>query len=277
MTEKTPLSEIELGIRELFRILAPGAYALILIQAFWEGSSLASLLAASTTMGITGAFFLGLIGYALRAHETCYPYSISFERGRSQLNTAINKILQTNKSDNVNLYKYFLETKALNLKDRIHYFSSFYYMLVELSLFSLITALAVAASCMRDVLSQSSVAPWFVCFPIALFFLAAVIQASLLGQLRGIPTGWKAPIARTPLILVGVAFLVQFGHTWYARVLSEYAKEKHAAFAVLVLLAVAFAFERLAAKQWLAITHEQIVLVLDKQAELREIGNRVTE
>lgn len=161
--EKKIFSDVELGIRELFRIIVPGAYGVILILLFAPQSSAATFVGRSLGFGVSSSFFLGLFGYALRPHERWAPYFLHFEKYRVQLNEEITRILTTapvvrevenvlpparnvhESRDHVALYKLFLESKAADLRDRVHYFSSFYYMLIELSLFSWLVAFWITA------------------------------------------------------------------------------------------------------------------------------------
>ena len=156
------LSELELGIRELFRIVVPGVYGTLLIVLLAPESELAKFIGKSIGAGLGSSFFLGLFGYALRPHERWAPYFLTFEKHRIKLNDEIIRVvaaspavpevevalvpIQHQSPDHVALYKVFLECKAVDVKDRIHYFSSFYYMLVELSFFSWVAAFWVTAA-----------------------------------------------------------------------------------------------------------------------------------
>jgi hypothetical protein len=132
------LSQLSLGIREVFRILIPGVYALALIEWLAPYSSVAGSASAAVYKELIAAFFLGVLGYGLRVHEKWFPFNIVFEQWRGRLNDELG-----GGQDHVPTYKYFLETSALAVKDRIHYFSSFYYMLAELSLFSTVAGVAL--------------------------------------------------------------------------------------------------------------------------------------
>src|SRR5438876_3729299 len=146
------LSELNLGIRELFRVLIPGAYTVIVFQ--WLRANVDSPLDyASVASGEMRTFWLvgvstivGLIAYGLQVHEKWAPYCDVFDHYRQRLNNAVREATAAKEAKNyVNEYKYFLETDGRHYKDRIHYFSSFYYMLDELSLISALGALAILA------------------------------------------------------------------------------------------------------------------------------------
>src|SRR5437879_1772386 len=130
-------SELIIGVRELFRIVVPGAYALTLLQWLSAGQIAQSTGEGQTLARIVLSVLAGLLAYGLQVHEKWFPYSYVFNQYREQLNQTIISTANVDPSkDYVNQYKYFLETRAHSIKERIHYFSSFYYMLDEMSLIS---------------------------------------------------------------------------------------------------------------------------------------------
>ncbi len=282
---KATFSELQLGIRELFRILVPGAYLVGLLQFLAPQSSLVTKMSASTLSQVAAMFFLGVFGYALRVHEKWWPYFRTFERQRKLLNQQIVKVIGGESTiDQVNLYKYFLETEATDLKDRIHYFSSFYYMLTELSLFSIGSALGLAFSALSGcyLLQFRSVqaAPPGTFTASLLVIAAAAVQVFLLFGLAGIRNPGtpnegireRLPVllAHLPPLLIAIAIAVLMFSLWThglkGSVLDVLGDYRVWAFAIL-----GFVFYRLAAKQWSAIIGEQVVLVTHRADALVQI------
>lgn len=93
MAAAKDLSDLDLGIRELFRIVIPGAYAVLLILLLAPESSAAKFASRNAGLGIGASFFLGLLGYALRPHERWAPYFLHFESYRVKLNDEITRII----------------------------------------------------------------------------------------------------------------------------------------------------------------------------------------
>jgi hypothetical protein len=264
------LSELQLGIRELFRILVPGTYVMALLSLFAPESDLVHLAEKGTSSLFVASLFFGLVGYAGRIHERCFPYFLIFEKFRKPLNDAI--IAATGKGqgqDNVDLYKYFLETSSTSLRDRIHYFSSFYYMLVELSFVSGATALCLLISSLSDAAGPSNRCP--VAFAGTSILFGIVVQVALLAGLQGIRTKWMTAISLAPLFLVllGISALAIVAG-W-----SSFLKSLTDDFLFPIFLLLAFAFERLGAKHWKQITREQIILVRDKADYLTETSKKL--
>ena len=282
--EGGPLSELQLGIRELFRILVPGAYALTLLYLLTPAARLTIQIQASNVNQLIAVFFLGLFGYALRVHERWWPYFPSFDRHRATLDRSIEQVLGRRlAADHVHYYKYFLETRGTSIKDRVHYFSSFYYMLAELSLISLLAAVLLFCQTLTDgylfALRSFSTAPCGTATASGLLICAAVIQTSLLLDTSGLrvkPTTWrdrlKKWLALLPAALTGAAVLTLV----LARVTCERSvllwigvvDPRVWSFAVLSI-----ALARLGAKQWAAIINEQVVFVRDRSADLRELAD----
>lgn len=126
---------ISLGFRELFRIFVPGAYAFGVARYFTAQPHWLF----GTTGGVLGSvFFLGLIAYAFHVHENIWPYKKHFRTHTDKLNAAVALAASLKaEGQHKNFYKYFLESRVpSSLRERIHYFSSFYYMLAELSFLS---------------------------------------------------------------------------------------------------------------------------------------------
>ena len=126
----------ELGFRELYRIAIPGYVSLVLtIMVFPDLNSLDLI-----TKVIVG-FFLGLITYSLRISRKIPGYSCLFKKQTTRLSNAIMDCCGIDTKCNFTLkkskavYSHFLERFVQpTLKERIHYFTSFYYMFADVSL-----------------------------------------------------------------------------------------------------------------------------------------------
>jgi hypothetical protein len=135
-------SELSIGIRELFRIVIPGAYVLILFEWLTAGRIDQSAGEGRTLARVAFSALAGLIAYGFQVHEKWLPYRDVFKKDVTRLTNAIVEAANCDRSRDLRKeYKYFLETRAPLVKERIHYFSSFYYMLDEMSLISAIAAL----------------------------------------------------------------------------------------------------------------------------------------
>ena len=119
-SEVNPLSELQLGIRELFRILFPGVYALLLLAVLASGTELVQSFTSSNARLSAAVLLLGVIGYGLRAHECWWPYSRVFEVYRKQLNVKIQAVSDLTGPDLKAEYKYFLTTGSRDVADRVH-------------------------------------------------------------------------------------------------------------------------------------------------------------
>lgn len=280
MAETTPergtLTELQRSIRELFRIVVPGAYIVGLLSFLSAEHPLVMLISQTTLNQVLAVFFAGLVGYALRVHERWWPYCIWFERERKRLNDAIVTITTEDIGvDHVDLYKYFLETRALDLKDRVHYFSSFYYMLCELSMFSFIALVAVTichlAECRPYKLDVIATLGKEVIDARSLILVAAILQIALLGGLGGIRGRIATYAAPVPVLLTAIAL----GWLVYARisdgktdlVLAVLRDSRTYALGLATLV-----FATLGTKQWRAVVGEQIFLVRDRRKQLTEIA-----
>jgi hypothetical protein len=272
--EGRSFSELQLGIRELFRVVVPGAYAIALFKFLTPETEFYVTASGSTLSLVIAAFFLGLVGYALRVHATWWPYSLVFERGRKQLHDEIRAVLGGgSEEDNGDpyrpLYKYFLETKAADLKDRIHYFSSFYYMLVELSFFSLV---AVIAHTLLPLLHLAhSTGPHPVANFIATYSVGSAIfvQLLLVAEPRSIPKKWWSKLSElsfVPLLLVVVGLGTLAWVVGMSRSFDLFTEYR-----VLALLFFFFAFERFGARQWDAVVREQVILVRTRSNDLIQL------
>ncbi len=264
------LSELQLGIRELFRILVPGAYVMALLVLFAPKSEIVILAERGTANLLVASLFFGLAGYAARLHERSFPYFKVFDKWRKGLNDAI--ISATGygmERDNVDVYKYFLETTGSGLRERIHYFSSFYYMLVELSFISFISGLYLVDSKLYPIASSRCEA--LSCFGIICLLLAVVGQVLLLSGLSVIRERRDVNLSVFPpcLALVGTAVLaIVAGWPSFRFSFMEN-------YNVAVFISLAFAFERLGAKHWKQIIGEQIVLVRYRAKELKVISDKL--
>jgi hypothetical protein len=150
-------NSLSLSFRELFRILVPGTFMFFLLRLLSPVAAPAWL--SETAAGMLGSvFFLGSLVYALRVHELVWPYSVEFRRLVKNLNDCVAEASNGNKTaDQKDLYKYFIESRVpAPLRERIHYFSSFYYMLTSISFLSLLGALGSAAWLFHSLLRGDS-------------------------------------------------------------------------------------------------------------------------
>lgn len=265
--DETRFSELQLGVRELFRIAVPGAYGGALLYALAPASAFVRFLERGTFSQLLTVFFLGLFGYALRLHERQWPYYLFFESHRNRLNDAIAALIGGQQTtDHVEIYKYFLQTKATELRDRVHYFSSFYYMLTELSFFSIIAAVTQAlwilTKMAESVQSHFPVLTAVICVAASL-----VLQTLLLVGLCSIRERWQRRLSFLPFVLILVSLSTLL---LSVRPLKSFGLV--AACQVLGLLILSIAFERLATKQWKAIIGEQIILVREKADDIRKVA-----
>jgi hypothetical protein len=286
MSAQKSLSELEIGIRELFRIVIPGAYGVLLILVVAPNSEVGKLANKSIGIGVGFSFFLGLVGYALRPHERWAPYFLHFEKYRRKLNDEIVRVVGVRRlaqaeeakdenqgHDHVAIYKLFLESKASDVKDRIHYFSSFYYMLVELSLFSLIAAFWITSHqvfFLARVL-QHRYSDWIGHLVIS---VGLVLQAILLCGLTSVQTARSKVTLGLSMTLAasGVLYVFLVCLPENLTYLASQGLDPNPL--PLGLLFVAFAFERLGAKQWKQIIEEQVILVRWRESDIRGVGTR---
>jgi len=263
------LSELQLGIRELFRILVPGAYVMFLLSIYAPQNPFVQLAEKGTTSLLVASLFFGLVGYALRVHERCFPYFMVFEEFRKPLNEAIIEVTSRGASrDNIDVYKYFLETSDSPLRYRIHYFSSFYYMLTELSFISGVTALALLISHLRlGVGEPSEYLAWGASI---IVLLGISVQVLLLWGLAGLRGKIPVAISIVPVCFCFAGVLILSMIVGWSRFLSCFMEN----YAVPAFFLLAFAFERLGAKHWNQIICEQIVFVRHHAIYLVEISNK---
>jgi hypothetical protein len=266
-SEDQPFSELQLGIRELFRIVIPGAYGLVLLTLL-PGASLPDDLSSSTVRLAVGAFFLGLLGYALRAHESWWPYSPIFWNGVNLLNAAIER--EVGRGEHTALYKYFLSRGRRDVGHRVHYFSSFYYLLVAISLYSAFAACYVSFLPALRIAHAKHLTFGYV-GAVALLAVAAIVQCILMIRGRGpIPDVFERFACRLPAIFVGLALMVMGMH-FAVSTRTTYFSAKQAAW-VVALFAVAALFGKLAARQWNSIIREQVVHV---HVDRKDLANLV--
>jgi hypothetical protein len=113
MSVKT-FDELSLGIREIFRIVVPGGYTLLLL--FWlapSSAASAGLEKASTLAQIAVAVLIGLAAYGLQVHEKWFPYSLIFKDTRARLNEEIKKVAASaDPTDHVHEYKYLTQVRS---------------------------------------------------------------------------------------------------------------------------------------------------------------------
>jgi hypothetical protein len=291
MSLQKSFSDLELGIREIFRIIVPGAYGVMLVLILAPESAAAKFAGKSAGVGIGASFFLGVLGYALRPHERWAPYFFHFENCRVKLNDEITRVIRTapavheiesaleppykvhENSDHVALYKVFLETKVPEAKDRIHYFSSFYYMLIELSLFSLVAAFCLTANyCIAFARATGHrSAAWTAVFMIA---FAVAAQIALLCGLKGLSSNRSKIWLCSSLLLAAAGLFIAFGSTLTVNLCQLKTCGWRPNVVPPLLIFVAFAFERLGAKQWKQIIDEQVILVNANASDLRTMSKK---
>ena len=272
MAEEKLFKELELGFRELFRILIPGAYALVLTQVIDPTSSFSQAIAKNTASGLAATFFLGLIGYALRTHERWFPYFVYFEQQRASLNAEIARITGLSEaSDNVATYKYFLETDAEDVNDRIHYFSSFYYMLVELSLLSASGAYFLTAKFLFK--ATIEVSPRLAFLSMEFIMVACAIQIVVLFPLGSVRTTRTRMFIGLAVVLGLLALFVMIIGGWGSVLSFRFAFGK-IGWTPLILMLLGYLFWRLGEKHWRQIVSEQIVLVNARAPKLIEAARK---
>jgi len=260
-SESQPFSELQLGVRELFRIIVPGAYAGVLFSLLPD-AVLPDKILSSTGLTIAAVFFLGLAAYALRPHECWWPYSNVFWKHVDSLNNAIG--MSAGPGEHTSLYKYFLTVGRRDVRDRVHYFSSFYYMLIAISMYSLVAALIeTIVPAFRVALPDCGGG----CIVAGAFILVALVTQLSLVFATGVH-GWHS-YARTwakfvPTIAVVVATVVSVAQTIVVGTSFEGVR---ASWIVLLLLA-AFIFANLGNKQWKAIIQEQVINVRNCSEEI---------
>lgn len=130
------LAPFELGFRELYRIAIPGYVSLALAITVFPDLNSVDLL----TKIILG-FFFGLITYSLRISRHVPIYRRFFEKQTKRLLDAITDCCEFDSECNLTskeskaIYSHFLERFVEpDLRERIHYFTSFYYMFTDVSL-----------------------------------------------------------------------------------------------------------------------------------------------
>lgn len=272
VTEKQndKLSELQLGIRELFRILVPGAYVMALLALFAPQNAIVQLVEKGTLNLLVASLFLGLVGYALRVHERCFPYFLVFDKHRKPLNDAIIETISAEEGkDNVDLYKYFLETCDSPLRSRVHYFSSFYYMLVELSFISGVSAIYFLVECLRK--DTSVVSGFLADAAFGGILLGIVIQVLLLCGLHGLrKKEMPVILAVAPGLLLTGGIITLSSIAGWPNFLACFTRD----YLVPTFFLLAFAFERLGANHWNQIISEQIIFVRHQSKYLLEIADK---
>lgn len=187
---------LSLGFRELFRFLVPGVYAFAVFRYFLRDPSPAWLFDGWGAAAMI--FFLGVLVHAPHFHEWLPWYKGEFKRITGHLNDVVAEAAAFEKTSDhqayKDFYKYFLEAHAdAGLRERIHYFSSFYYMLVQLSVLSLLAAFVDVA---LRVLSPGSEFSHWLRKPGPVFFLLAAYLFRHLGNKQ-----WRA-IVEQQVVLV---------------------------------------------------------------------------
>lgn len=153
-------SSITIGIRELFRILVPGLMVIGYVKAEfpnlpspWNGT-------ASLLYILTLSFVVGLVVYVSKIHKWCPPWHNVFRQQINRLISEVRVALGGAPSLMPEFYhaeyKYILETKTDRyFTERVHYFTSFYYLLVEISQLFALFALAEFGLALYELLFAS--------------------------------------------------------------------------------------------------------------------------
>ena len=253
------LSELHLGVRELFRILIPGFYAVALVESLAPHSDLAGFTSSAIHKGLIAALFLGLLAYGLQVHEKWFPFNIGFEQWRLRLNHELG-----GGSDRVHEYKYFLETSAPGIKDRIHYFSSFYYMLIELSLLSAVAALALVLNIVNVLGCLSKLT-------LLLFVFGISVQLSALYFPKRSDRGKTLDriFQYGPVGLLALGLLSAFITSELQGKSCPSALSMALDWRLPCLFVAALVFERLGTRHWESVIKEQIVLVKHKSEDIK--------
>ena len=232
---------------------------------------------------VLAIFFLGVFGYALRVHERWWPYFLAFDRNRKSLDDAIEAALGRRlQEDHINLYKYFLETKGTLIKGRVHYFSSFYYMLIELSLFSFLASLGLVCWHLTDghLFSFASLhlAPRGTGTASALLAIAIVVQMFVLlgiSGLRRTPTTARQKLATLtsyapPFLAAASITMLIIARLFLERGDLLLVSVTDGRLWALALFGTVLA--SLGVKQWQAVVGEQVVFVNEMRQSLREVA-----
>jgi hypothetical protein len=265
MAEQKLFKDLELGVRELFRILIPGAYVVSVAELLYPTVPSILALTTSTAAGLSAAFFIGLTGYALRAHERWFPYFFYFEQQRARLNSEIARVTgESPTKDHVGSYKFFLETKTQGLSDRIHYFTSFYYMLVELSLFSALFAYFNLARALIK-LARPECPRLTMCCIVVIAVVSAIQLWAQFAVTRVRTTRTRCALIAEPIALV-VALVVMASAAYVHKAPLLSSLWQTVGVSTLLLCTLSYLFWRLGDKHWKQIIGEQIILV-NVQAE----------
>lgn len=131
-------STFTIGIRELFRILVPGLLFVIFLRLEFPWLLAPSGYELPLGYFLVIAFFIGLVVYILQLYRFCPPWSKVYRKQLGRLDREVriamggaSPLLTTDYDAE---YKYFLELKTdRSFVERIHYFTSFYYLLAEIS------------------------------------------------------------------------------------------------------------------------------------------------
>jgi len=139
-------STFAIGFRELFRILVPGLLVLTFFRL--EFSNWLSIYANVISFAdfIIIAFFIGLIVYILQPYRHVWPWCKAFHyhigRLADEVRIALGSTAPSFSKDFDSEYKCFLEsTLDRSFVERVHYFTSFYYLLVQISVLLFLFAL----------------------------------------------------------------------------------------------------------------------------------------
>ena len=84
--ETGAFSELTIGIRELFRIVVPGGYAVVIFEWLTAGKCDPITGEGQSVSRSAISVIAGLVAYGLLVHEKLWPYSDVFEDSPKRLN-----------------------------------------------------------------------------------------------------------------------------------------------------------------------------------------------
>ena len=265
--EEAKFSELQLGIRELFRIVIPGAYAVILFSVL-PGAELPAPATVTTSSSgrLAGAIFFGLVGYALRPHECWWPYSSVFWKQVQYLNAEIARF--AGEGDHTALYKYLLTVGPTSVSDRVHYFSSSYYMLITLSLYSVFAAIAEFFIPAFQIAYAVHLCGWAT----ALFLSMAAVATQLFFMfVTGVRNRreYMEKFRFLPAAMIGGAgAFISLDFAFFTGT-STFSQTR--AIWIVLLALLAFVLANLGNKQWRSIINEQIVHVRKCREDIADL------
>jgi hypothetical protein len=193
---------------------------------------------------------------------------MQFEKYRAELSDTIMNVInpQCKKDDYGDLYKYFLETEATDVNDRIHYFSSFYYMLAELALFSGFAAFFLTFLDLS--LLAGHIHPDLAILAKAMITMGILVHIAILHPLTAVKRSRTQYTLIVALLMVSAGMFLLTYACWRAGLIGIKFAFQGVRWEPLLLLGVGYLFQRLADKTWKQIIREQMVLVHHRKYKL---------